>query len=138
MRGALDNAAELDRVLAHEFTHALVRTLASRGVPVWLNEGLATAVDSGDLGWAETSVQKSAAVVPLRALQSGFGRFTGDQAELAYATSALAVRRLLHEAGGFAIANLLRDIGAGVNFDTAFLHRMQVTLDDFQKTLSLY
>ena len=28
MRGALDNADELDRVLAHEFTHALVRTLA--------------------------------------------------------------------------------------------------------------
>ncbi len=28
MRGALDQPGELDRVLAHEFTHALVRTLA--------------------------------------------------------------------------------------------------------------
>lgn len=138
MRGALDNVVELDRVLAHEFTHALVRTLAPRGVPVWLNEGLATAVDSGDLGWAEETVRKSSTAVPLKALQSGFGRFSGAQAQLAYATSALAVRRLLHEAGGFAIANLLRDIGAGVDFDTAFLHRMQLTIDDFQKTLSLY
>jgi tetratricopeptide (TPR) repeat protein len=138
MRGALDNVAELDRILAHEFTHALVRTLAPRGGPVWLNEGLATAVDSGDLGWAEASVKTTPAVVPLKALQSGFGRFTGEQAQLAYATSALAVRRLLHEAGGFAIANLLRDIGAGVDFDTAFLHRMQITIDEFQKTLSLY
>ena len=45
MRGALDNPAELDRVLAHEFTHALVRTLATRGVPAWLNEGLAAALE---------------------------------------------------------------------------------------------
>ncbi len=55
--------------------------------------------------------------MPLRALQSGFGRFTGAQAQLAYATSALAARRLLDEAGGFAVANLLRDLGDGVDFD---------------------
>ena len=35
MRGALDKREELDRVLSHEFTHALIRTLASRGVPAW-------------------------------------------------------------------------------------------------------
>jgi hypothetical protein len=32
---------------------------------------------------------------------------------------------LLGEAGGFAMANLLRDLGSGVDFDEAFLHRMQ-------------
>ena len=53
MRGALDNRKELDRVLSHEFTHALIRTLAPRGVPAWLNEGLATALETGDLEWAE-------------------------------------------------------------------------------------
>ena len=131
MRGALDKPEELDRVLSHEFTHALIRTLASRGVPAWLNEGLATALETGNLDWAD----KQAAAqdpVPLRALQSGFGRFTGAQAQLAYATSALAARRLLEEAGGFAIANLLRDLGEGVDFNTAFLHRMQRPFEDFQ------
>lgn len=73
--------------------------------------------------------------VPLRALQSGFGRFTGDAAQLAYATSALAARRLIEEAGGFAIANLLRDLGDGVDFDTAFLHRIQRTFSEFQTPL---
>jgi tetratricopeptide (TPR) repeat protein len=131
MRGALDQREELDRVLSHEFTHALIRTLASRGVPAWLNEGLATALETGNLGWAE----KTAATqppVPLRALQAGFGRFTGGQAQLAYATSALAARRLLEEAGGFAVANLLRDLGEGVPFETAFLHRIQRPFADFQ------
>jgi tetratricopeptide (TPR) repeat protein len=132
MRGALDNPKELDRVLSHEFTHALVRNLAPRGVPGWLNEGLATALESGDLEWAERQVQRQATPLPLRALQqSGFGRLSGDQAQLAYATSALAARRLIEQAGGFAIANLLRDLGDGVDFDTAFLHRIQRPFSDF-------
>jgi tetratricopeptide (TPR) repeat protein len=131
MRGALDKKEELDRVLSHEFTHALIRTLASRGVPAWLNEGLATALESGNLDWAEQQAARQPPV-PLRVLQSGFGRFTGAQAQLAYATSALAARRLLDEAGGFAVANLLRDLGEGVPFDAAFLHRIQRPFADFQ------
>ena len=134
MRGALDKSAELDRVLAHEFTHALVRTLAARNVPTWLNEGLATALESGDLDWAQRQVGKAGHATPLRALQSGFGRFTGEQAELAYATSALTVRRMLDDAGGFAVANLLRDLGDGADFNAAFLHRMQRSFEDFQTT----
>jgi len=131
MRGALDDPKELDRVLAHEFTHALIRTLASRNVPTWLNEGIAAAMEAGDLDWAN-KFEAQTRRVPLRALQSGFGRFTGAQAQLAYATSALAARRLLEEAGGFAIANLLRDLGEGVAFEAAFLHRIQRPFAEFQ------
>jgi tetratricopeptide (TPR) repeat protein len=131
MRGALDNPTELDRVLSHEFTHALIRNLAPRNVPTWLNEGLATALETGDLDWAAKQVQAQPKPVPLRALQSGFGRLSGEQAQLAYATSALAVRRLIEEAGGFAIANLLRDLGDGVEFEAAFLHRIQRPFAEF-------
>jgi len=133
MRGALEKPAELDRVLSHEYTHALVRSLASRGVPAWLNEGLATALETGDLRWAEEVVSRlGGGSVPLRALQNSFGRLTGDQATLAYATSALAVRRLLDEAGGLAITNLLRDLGEGADFDAAFLRRLQRPFADFR------
>jgi hypothetical protein len=125
MRGALNDPEELDRVLAHEFTHALVREIAPHGVPTWLNEGLATAFESGDLEWA-------AEPVPLDALASSFSRFSGSQAQLAYAASALAVRQLIDEAGGPAVVNLLRDLGDGVGFEAAFTHRMQRTFGDFQ------
>ena len=132
MRGALENERELDRVFAHEYAHALIRTLASRGVPAWLNEGFATALEAGDLAWAQKAVQRAGVTVGLHDLQSGFGRFAGAQAHLAYAASALAVRRLLDEAGGFAIANLLRDIGSGIDFESAFAHRIQRTFAEFQ------
>jgi tetratricopeptide (TPR) repeat protein len=139
MGGALDKRGELDRVLAHEFAHALVRSLAAVGVPAWLNEGLASALETGDLEWARSVLAVQAKGeqpgVALRSLPSGFSRLTGDQAALAYAVSAVAVRRLLDEVGGFAMANLLRDLGAGVDFDKAFLHRMQRSFADFQNTL---
>lgn len=132
VRGALNNSRELDRVLAHELTHALVRTLASRNVPTWLNEGLAAALESADLDWARDIIRQVDGPVPLDSLGASFGRLTGDQARVAYATSALAVRRLLDEAGGFAVANLLRDLGAGVDLESAFVHRIQRSLASFQ------
>ncbi len=131
MRGALDDEKELDRVLSHEFVHALVRTLSTAAIPTWLNEGLATVLESDDLGWAEQRVVQSKPV-RLSVLATSFSRFTGGQAQLAYATSALAVRRMLREAGGFAVANLITDLGEGVDFDRAFAHRMQRSFEDFQ------
>lgn len=134
MRGALDNPSELDRVLSHEFTHALIRTLAARGVPMWLNEGLAAALEQPDLTWARKAAG-SGSGIPLRALQSGFGRLNAAEAQRAYGLSALAVRRLLDDVGGFAIANLLRDLGSGEPFDSAFLHRTSQSFTDFQAAL---
>src|SRR5256712_1495514 len=49
MRGALNDPKQLEKVLAHEFTHALVKSMAPRGVPTWLEEGLAGVVGKGDL-----------------------------------------------------------------------------------------
>ena len=134
MRGALGDEKELDRVLAHEFTHALVHTLAKSPIPTWLNEGVATALESDSLEWADARVHQ-AKPVPLAALRRSFGQFAGGQAALAYATSALAVQRMLQDAGGFAVANLIRDLGDGVDFDTAFAHRIQRSFDDFQTAL---
>jgi len=63
-------------------------------------------------------------------LQNGFGHLTAAEAPLAYATSALVVTRMLDLAGGYAVANLLRDLGDGVPFADAFLRRMQRSLAD--------
>ena len=134
MRGALSEERELDRVLAHEFTHALVRSLAATGVPTWLNEGLASAFESDSLAWAERRVSQTRPIA-LSVLKTSFGRLSGAQAQAAYATSALAVHRLIQEAGGVAVANLLRDLGEGADFDTAFTHRMPRKFEDFEAAL---
>ena len=135
MLGA-DQGEDLDRVLAHEFAHALIRTLATRNLPTWLNEGLASVLESDSLDWAEERLADAAAVPSLAVLGGPFSKLDGHNAQVAYAASALAARRLLDDAGGAAVANLLRDLGAGVDFETAFLHRVQRSFADFQATLS--
>jgi len=138
MRGALDKAGELDRVLAHEFTHALVRTLASRGVPAWLNEGLATALETEHLSWAEARLSEGGRAVTLKGLGAAtrsFGQLDGADAQIAYAASAIAVGRLLEEAGGVAIANLLRDLGEGAELEAAFERRMPRSFGAFAESL---
>jgi tetratricopeptide (TPR) repeat protein len=134
MRGALADEKELDRVLAHEFTHALVHTLSPAAIPTWPNEGLAAALEAPSLDWAERRLRQSKPVA-LSVLRRSFSQFSGAQAQLAYATSAMAVQRLLTDAGGVAVANLIRDLGEGVDFDTAFTHRMQRSFEDFQASL---
>ncbi len=132
MRGAGEKGEDLDRVLAHEFAHALIRSLATRGLPTWLNEGLASVLESDSLDWAEGRIAKAARVPSLTALAGSFARLSGADAQVAYAASALAARRLLDEAGGIAVANLLRDLGAGADFEAAFLYRIQKSFADFQ------
>ncbi len=132
MRGALEKSDELDRVLAHEFAHALIRSLATRNIPTWLNEGLASVLESEDLGWAQERVAQASSVPPLTVLAAPFAKLSGSDAQVAYAASALAARRLLDEAGGAAVANLLRDLGEGVDFEAAFLHRINRSFADFQ------
>jgi tetratricopeptide (TPR) repeat protein len=135
MRGAGEKGEDLDRVLAHEFAHALIRSLATRTLPTWLNEGLASVLESDDLSWATQTVGKAGFVPSLGRLTGSFSRLGGGDAQLAYAASALAARRLLDEAGGAAVANLLRDLGDGVDFETAFQRRIQKSLADFERSL---
>ena len=135
MRGAGEKGEDLDRVLAHEFAHALIRSLATRNVPTWLNEGLASVLESGDLGWATRTVAQAGFMPPLGRLTDPFGKLSGGDAQFAYAASAVAARRLLDEAGGVAIANLLRDLGEGADFAAAFERRIQRSLGDFEASL---
>ena len=135
MQGALDKGEDLDRVLAHEFAHALIRSLATRNLPTWLNEGLASVLERDSPGAAEPPAANARTWPPLNALTGSFSKLTGRDAQVAYTASALAARRLLDEAGGAAVANLLRDLGEGIDFEAAFLHRMQRSFADFQASL---
>ena len=133
MREALDNLPELEKVLAHEFTHALVGNLSPRGAPTWLNEGLAVFFEKGDLRWAEKMVRTAPSLIPLSQLHDGFLRLPEEQVPLAYAESALAVRMLMERAGPLNLAMLLKDFDAGQEFGVAFDHRFTLPYSEFQK-----
>ena len=131
-KGALKNPGELERILVHEYVHALVAQLGGRRVPQWVNEGLATALEPGGLDRSRNVLSRVTSRPSLVDLHGGFGGFTGDTVGIAYATSAVAVNRMMYLRGGASgVVILLQDLGQGVEFETAFHRRMGLWYDEF-------
>ena len=135
VQGVLQNGAEFERVLAHEFTHALIQSLAPRNVPTWLDEGLADCFDGGDIRRKEEQVRRAETRLPLKRLERSFAGLSTSEATLAYAQSATAVRLLLDQAGAPALVNLLMDLGRGSRFDDAFERNILMPYAEFEKKL---
>jgi hypothetical protein len=135
MLGALMNPEELDRVLTHEFTHALVQSVAPRGVPTWLNEGLAVMFEPSGQEWTDAQLSSSAYRLPLQRLGAGFDALSGAQARMAYAQSAGTVRAMVELAGPQAVMAVLQDIGRGDTFEAAFERRLATSYASFAASL---
>ncbi|MBI3049405.1 MAG: tetratricopeptide repeat protein [Acidobacteria bacterium] len=135
VRGTTPDSYELERVLAHEFTHALVQAVAPRGVPVWLHEGLAVTFEPGGGGWAEGQLAGSTARLPLARLTGSFGSFSTAEARLAYAQSAAIVAALFDRGGAAAVGAMLQDIARGDTFAVAFERHFFMPYTDFLAAL---
>jgi tetratricopeptide (TPR) repeat protein len=132
-QGALERPGELERVLTHEFVHALVATLGGRNVPVWLNEGLATIFESRELSGDRALAASGDGRPPsLTQLEGSFSRLSAADAQTAYSLSGRAVQKMLQLRGAPAIVMLLQDVGRGVPFASAFHQRIAMRYDDFQ------
>jgi tetratricopeptide (TPR) repeat protein len=136
MRGALDEPEELNRVLTHEFVHAMVATLGGRNVPVWLNEGLATAFEPGGREEIASTLSQTTARPLLARMERSFGRLSAEDARVAYAMSGRAVEKMLQLRGAPAVVALLQDLSRGNEFASAFNLRMAMRYEDFQALMA--
>jgi len=136
MRGALEQTEELDRVLGHEFVHAVVFMLGGRNVPMWLNEGLAAHLERGGAEEAERVLAATRARPALEQLHRSFTGLSGEDAQVAYALSAKAVRRMMELRSPAAVVTLLQDLARGAAFATAFHQHIGMRYEDFQVMMS--
>jgi tetratricopeptide (TPR) repeat protein len=128
-------ASELDRILSHEFVHALVSQLGGRTVPAWINEGLATVLEPAGSGDVEAALARTGERRTLSQLPDSFVGLSQHDAELAYASSARAVRRLIERRGIDALVALLEDLGQGAPFSRAFRQRLAMRYEDFSASV---
>jgi tetratricopeptide (TPR) repeat protein len=131
IKGALADIDGLEKVLAHEFVHAVVAMLGGRNVPVWMNEGLASALEPGESEHAAV-LARAHSRPSLQQLHGGFNRLSPRDAHVAYAVSENAVRRMLALRGPYAVVALMQDMARGADFAGAFQQRFATRYEDFQ------
>jgi tetratricopeptide (TPR) repeat protein len=133
VKGARQNLPEFDRVLAHELTHAMISSLAPRGVPPWLHEGLASYFEPHDIKSA-LNVLKVTGPVPPEVLFDRFTRLDDRQAAAAYAESLLLANLIMQRAGA-RMGIVLQSLDRGESLQES-LQLIGVSLDDLQSDVT--
>ncbi len=113
--GANRDPGLFTEVLTHELTHAMVSSLAPRGVPAWLHEGMAQYFDGSDAEAARRRIRALGSFVPLQHLEGSFSRLTPAQAQLAY-DEALVAAAVIFDRPGFGWTRLLTTLADGQPF----------------------
>jgi Peptidase MA superfamily/Tetratricopeptide repeat len=129
VKGARQNLNRFDRVLVHELTHAMISSLAPRGVPAWLHEGLASYFEPEDIASA-IRVLRVTGPVPVEMLLEGFSRLSERQAAAAYAESLLLADVLMRRAGS-RMGIVLQSLDRGQTLQDS-LQLVGVGIDDLE------
>lgn len=129
--GGITNRTNLlEKVLFHEYTHAVVHRLSKGRAPVWLNEGLAQHEEDAmneDIDQILTSVAKAEKPISLRYLEGSFMGFNGRQAAVAYSISLSATKYIINEYGISAVRNILERLGNGENLNSAVSNSLHIS-----------
>jgi tetratricopeptide (TPR) repeat protein len=118
VNGALRSPKTLERVVTHEYVHAVIHNAAGDAVPTWINEGLASYMESDNRAWAADALRRADGRITMDDLVSGFGQFDSGTALVAYAESLIA-GQLLCERLGPNLGPFLQMLGSGHSVDQA-------------------
>jgi tetratricopeptide (TPR) repeat protein len=112
-------ATEVKRVLTHEYTHALIRSIAGGAVPAWLHEGIAQLEEGRTRMDARTTLRGKT----LPVLDDLTGTFLGDsdagRVRVRYAAAFDFIASLAERRGRTSIAELLDRLGKSEKLDDA-------------------
>ena len=124
--------AALDRLVRHEYTHALVQARTRGRAPAWLSEGLAIVCEGRETEQERRVVRESDHLIPFNELHGSFLSLPRSQVSLAYAQSATAVEYLLQRHGTASLRTLLARLGESKAFAEAFHEATGATYVEFQ------
>ncbi len=126
----------LRKILYHEYTHAVIRTITTR-VPTWLNEGLAQYFEGREISAQQKALLKRIAQMgklpPLFYLEGSFIGMETNQAKFAYLYSLSAVSYMVDACGLYRVKTVLEELGRGADIGSAINTATMRSYDEFQK-----
>lgn len=134
-QGALTDRVWLKRVLRHEFVHALLHDqqgLDHNALPTWLNEGLAMQLAGDHWSDIEQLDQETVPVIPLTALERGWGELSSEAASIAYLEANSAARYMINRYGMHEVQQLLARLKKKQTLATAMQNQLSVSYEQFQ------
>ncbi len=139
LRGFAGAGREADRLLAHEYAHALVAEMTRGRAPAWFDEGIAQRV-SGE--WSDFRARAAAArlreegLIPLESLEPSFATIAdAGLAERAYDQAYLAVDYLTRRFMPRDITELFEALAAGKSMKEALEEVCHLTYESLSRRL---
>jgi tetratricopeptide (TPR) repeat protein len=123
----MPSPANWESVLWHEFCHTVTLTLTKNKMPRWLSEGISVYEErQAKPAWGQRINPRYRAMIlgkDLTPISKLSGAFMSPESQLhlqfAYYQSSLVVEHIIERFGTKAIGNILKDLGRGVEINTA-------------------
>jgi len=126
----------LRKLLYHEYTHAVVRSITPR-CPTWLNEGLAQYFEGHEIDSRQkVALNRIAQAGKLPALSDLEGSFMGlgnSQAMYAYLFSLSSVRYMVDSFGMYRVKTLLEELGKGADTGKGISNGIMISYEEFER-----
>ena len=132
---------ELSRVLKHELAHSFINQITRNRCPVWLNEGVAMALEprsSAPYGRMLAQLFLTDRHIPLNTLEGPFVRFSSTQATVAYLESLAAVDYIRDTYGMSDVVRVLERIGEGASTETALRNTVHAGYGRLEEDIGQY
>ncbi|MHC4269639.1 MAG: peptidase MA family metallohydrolase [Planctomycetota bacterium] len=127
---------ELESIIRHELTHALLHRIAGNKVPAWLHEGIAQykdGVNDADVKKALKEAVLNNRMIPISELQAGFGNFKDKtQVKVAYAESLDFIEYLINNYGFYTILDILNNFNNHTSLDELFNYVYRLDLNQLE------
>jgi len=133
--GVTERTGALERVIFHEYTHALVYSLSSGRAPTWLNEGLAQYEEGRTRPGLRARVKGllDKGATPLDQLEGSFLGMDPVSAARAYDISLSVTSFIIDEYGFSAVKKILAGLGKGLEIDTALRSAIFLSYEDLER-----
>lgn len=132
--GLTDKTSELEKVVFHEYTHALVHRISKGRAPTWLNEGIAQYEEGKSSGAHAREISEAlSSGMKLRLLEGSFMGYNANAAHTAYLLSLSATEYMIREFGVSAVKRILESLGSGMGVDESLKASIYMSYDEFDK-----